>query len=316
MSDIHYDGMYAPKGDSCDDPAPLPKPDPPQRYDKKGRKIPTKLPRGGSYYALPRVVTPGRSFGESRRHGDASHAVQKKAIDAIIDAANKHGLTPRETANILAIAYVESGFNPDAAAGTTTAASLGQFIRETGWAYGLNDSNRFELPPNADALVRHYIENRETAKTRGFIGKELELKIYQYHHDGPGSIAHPAKDRGGLNISKAQVCPYTDKIEKMLNGEKVALTNKKPSKEPVKNSLTVAAKSASAAPRWSNLGALPLMFVRNPTPPSTYHSTRSATATQSQAGKPPASNQPKASLINRLDGWLYDKLCIDDTDEP
>ena len=296
MPDIYYDGMYAPKGDGYAHPEPLPKPDPPQRFDQKGRKIPTKLPRGGSYYNLPRVITPGRAIGESRRHGDASHEVQKKTIGAIINAANKHGLSQRETALVLAIAYVESGFNPDAAAGTTTAASIGQFIRDTGWAYGLNDSNRFELNPNTDALVRHYIENRDTAMRRGFTGKELELKVYQYHHDGPGSTAHPAKDRGGLNISREQVIPYTDRIERMLNGEKIALSSKRRPRRTGGNKRTVATINEPLVPSTSNIGANPPTTIRNTTPPSTYHNTTYATAARSQSGKPPISNQPKASL--------------------
>lgn len=310
MPNVYYDGMYAPKGDRYSNPLPLPKPDPKPKYDKNGNKIPTKLPKDDvSYYLLPIQINPGRAIGNSRRHGDASHDVQKKSIDAFIDAAKVHGLTQRETAHVLAIAYVESGFNPDAAAGTTTATSLGQFIRGTGWNYGLNDTNRFELKPNADALVRHYIDNRKTAIKRGFTGKELELKIYQYHHDGAGTVQIPAKDRGGLDISKNQIIPYTDKIERMLNGEQVALRSKKPAKKPTKNSLTVANKSATAStPKWSNPN---LTNARNPTPPPNYHNTRNAAAMQSKAGRPPASNQPKATLLERLDGWLYDVLCVE-----
>ncbi|MDD2468420.1 MAG: transglycosylase SLT domain-containing protein, partial [Desulfuromonadaceae bacterium] len=154
MSNIYYDGMYAPKGGKYSNSYPLPKPDSPQKYDKNGKKIRRKLPGGlHSYYLLPIQMTPGRASGNSRRHGDASPEVQRKAIDTIIEAAKNHGLTNRETAHVLAIAFVESGFNPDAAAGTTTAAGLGQFVRKTGWGYGLDDTNRFELKSNADALV-------------------------------------------------------------------------------------------------------------------------------------------------------------------
>lgn len=237
MSDINYDGMYSPKGGAYRKPLPLPPPDPPPKYDAKGKKKKSKLPRGNySYYTLPIAHSPGRAAGNSRRHGDASHDVQKKSIDAIIEAAKKHGLTQRETAHVLAIGRVESGFNPDAAAGTTTASGLGQFVRATGWWYGINDTNRFELKSNADALVRHYTENRDIAKKRGFTGKELEYKIYQYHHDGVGSKTNPAKDYGGLSISINKVIPLTDKYEKLLKGisfEKKAInlikpTNNKP----------------------------------------------------------------------------------------
>ena len=231
MSNIYYDGMHAQKGGAYKKPESLPDPDPPQKFDKKGKKIPIKLPGGlHSYYTLPISHALGRPYGKSRRHGDASPEVQNKAINAIIEAAKKHELTQRETAHVLAIAFVESGFNPDAAAGTTTAAGLGQFVRGTGWGYGLNDTNRFELKSSADALVMHYIVNKKEAIKRLFTGKELELKIYQFHHDGAGSIAHPAPDKGGLQISKNKIIPYTDKIEKMLKGEHIALLSKKTSR--------------------------------------------------------------------------------------
>lgn len=227
MSSGSYESIFAPKGKGYPHPLPLPLPDPAPEYDKKGKKKPTKLPKGGSYYSLPLIRSAGRAAGNSRIQGDASHDVQKKAIDAIIEAANKHRLSQRETAYVLAMARVESGFNPDAAAGTTTASGLGQFVRATGWEYGLNDSNRFELTSNADALVRLFIDNRDLARNRGFAGKELEIKIYQYHHDGAGTASKPAKDRGGCNIAINQVLPLTNKYEQFINGKNVVSSTTK-----------------------------------------------------------------------------------------
>jgi putative chitinase len=54
---------------------------------------------------------------------------------------------------VLAIAHTESGFNPDAAAGTTSASGLGQFVDKTGEAYSLNDNNRWDVNAQADSLV-------------------------------------------------------------------------------------------------------------------------------------------------------------------
>lgn len=56
--------------------------------------------------------------------------------------ARNPGMTLDQEAMVLAIAYVESGFNPDAAAGITGAKGLGQFIRKTGASCGLTDSSR------------------------------------------------------------------------------------------------------------------------------------------------------------------------------
>ena len=90
-----------------------------------------------SHYNDPIDRADDRAAGTSRIWGDASEAVQKRAIDALIKASQQAGLDTRQTAHVLAIARVESGFNPDAAAGTTSAHGLGQFINKTGAHYGI-----------------------------------------------------------------------------------------------------------------------------------------------------------------------------------
>lgn len=154
------------------------------------------------------LIDGSTKHGYSRKWGDASFEVQRQAVDAIVAASSRYGLNPRETAHILAIAYQESGFNPDAAAGTTTASGFGQFIDKTGKEYGLNDANRFDIEANAKALVEHFIDNRNLAKNRGQ-GEEF---FYKYHHDGP------ARDYGGLALSRNKVIPLINKFEAALNG--------------------------------------------------------------------------------------------------
>ncbi len=139
--------------------------------------------------------------GSSRVWGAASSDVQKQAIDAIIANARRFGLNDRETAHVLAIARVESGFNPYSAAGTTSASGLGQFIDKTGAAYGLKSGNRWDVDAQAAALVRHYIDNKRLAERRG----QSEEYIYKYWHDGP------TKDYGGLKLSMNKVMPLVDK---------------------------------------------------------------------------------------------------------
>lgn len=145
--------------------------------------------------------------GESRRWGDASPEVQSRVIDSLIESSREAGLTPRETAHVLAIARVESGFNPDAAAGTTSASGLGQFIDRTGKHYGLNNANRFDVDAQSDALVAHFVDNRNLARDRG----QGEDYIYKYHHDGP------TKDYGGLGLSHRKVAPHLDEYEQFVN---------------------------------------------------------------------------------------------------
>jgi hypothetical protein len=136
-------------------------------------------------------------------------------IDTTIGAATKHKLNTRETAHVLAIAYIESGFNPDAAS-NESASGVGQFVDKTGSKYGIDDSNRFDISGNTDALVRHYLDNKKTASERGNTGRQREERIYQYHHDGPRK---EDRDSGeGLALSRTRVLPIADNIEKVLNG--------------------------------------------------------------------------------------------------
>lgn len=159
-----------------------------------------------SHYREPIDHGNGRLAGNSRVWGDASPEVQSRVIDELIRSSKEAGLTQRQTAQVLAIARVESGFNPDAAAGTTSASGLGQFIDRTGNHYGLNGSNRFDVGKQADALVAHYVDNMKLAKSRG----QGEEYIYKYHHDGPTS------DYGGLGLSRSKVMPYVDQYEQFV----------------------------------------------------------------------------------------------------
>lgn len=146
------------------------------------------------------IPNDGQPHGNSRRHGDASPAVQAYVIESIIRECVAQGLSKVDTAHVLAIARVESGFNPDAAAGQSSASGVGQFIERTGTAYGLSDKNRFDLKDNVRALVDHYQDNKELAVARG----KDAAHIYKYHHDGP------SLNSGGLGLARKEVLPYVE----------------------------------------------------------------------------------------------------------
>lgn len=95
-----------------------------------------------THYYDPIDRTSGRLAGKSREWGDAPENVKEKVKAMIIQEGQKQGLSKRDIAHLLAIAKVESGFNPDAAAKNTTASGIGQFIDDTGDDYGLNNQNR------------------------------------------------------------------------------------------------------------------------------------------------------------------------------
>lgn len=173
----------------------------------KGAEYRSSQIKPWSHYREPINDNDGRLHGESRRWGDATPEVQSRVIDSLIESSREAGLTPRETAYVLAIARVESGFNPDAAAGTTSASGLGQFIDKTGKHYGLNNANRFDVDAQSDALVAHFVDNRNLARSRG----QGEDYIYKYHHDGPTT------DYGGLGLSQRKVAPHLDEYEQFVN---------------------------------------------------------------------------------------------------
>ncbi len=129
--------------------------------------------------------------------GDASKEIQRKSIDALISSSLAHGLSLRDTAHVLAIARLESGFNPYAAAGTSSATGLGQFIDDTGKNYKITDSTRWKIEVQADALVKHFTDN----KARAMRNNLPEHHIYQLHHDGsPGYGV-------GLRLSNKYIMP-------------------------------------------------------------------------------------------------------------
>ncbi|MEX3636974.1 lytic transglycosylase domain-containing protein [Paraburkholderia sp. BR14320] len=160
-----------------------------------------------SHYRLPIDISPGRIAGNSRRGGDASKISQIKVINLLVQKGRQYRLSRDDIAMVLAMTRHESGFNPDAAAGTTSASGLGQFVDRTASAYGIDtNSQRFDAEQGADAMVRHYLENKRLAIAAGAIVRNVFVMTYAYHHDGP-SLAY-----GGKDISEAHVMPVFDLI--------------------------------------------------------------------------------------------------------
>ncbi|WP_426338869.1 LysM peptidoglycan-binding domain-containing protein [Pseudoduganella sp. S-14] len=174
---------------------------------KKGAAYKDEQVKSYSHYKEPVDHSPGRLAGNSRIWGDASLAVQKQVIDKLIAAAKAKGLNVRRTALLLATAKIESGFNPDAAAGTTSASSLGQFVNKTGNFYGLDNSNRFDTNANVKALLEHFLDNEALAKKR----KKPDVWCYKYHHDGPSG------NYGGEGLATGKFAKLADLYENALD---------------------------------------------------------------------------------------------------
>lgn len=157
--------------------------------------------------------------GRSRIWGDSELASQERIIEDVV-RLSKRGPFKRNSSNpgkrgqkvtldddfialIILIMRIESGFNLDAAAGTTSASSLGQFVKKTGKVYGIQPKyNLWDFISNARALINHSLDNKDLSD-RNHQGLEY---VYARHHDGPSLLY------GGLKLSKEKVMPLMPKV--------------------------------------------------------------------------------------------------------
>ena len=222
-------------------------------YSKKGAAYRKEKVVEWSAYFEPIDTRPGRPAGNSRIWGDASHEVQRQVIDAIIVAAKKEGFNVRRMAMLLAMAKIESGFNPDAAAGTTSASGLGQFIKKTGAHFGLNEDNRFELGPSIKALIAYFKDNEALAQKND----KPDYFVYKYHHDGPFS------EYGGTKLATEKFAPLAAEYEKALTAGH-ALTVLDPNGQGIPDAdIKLSQNGKSATLRTNEHGMLP-SFLASP----------------------------------------------------
>ena len=130
------------------------------------------------------TITSGIIAGKTQ----ATIDVKQQVINAIITAAKNKGLSAQETAAILAVAKVESNYNPYAANKTSTASGVFQFIDGTGATYGLNSSNRFDTQLNVAAGIEYLsaaiTKANALSKDSRFNQFSFAEKVYVFHHQG------------------------------------------------------------------------------------------------------------------------------------
>lgn len=170
------------------------------------------VPKRHSYFNDPIDRHAGRLRGNTRRWGDADIQTQREVIRTVLEEANARKLSASETAFVLALIRNESGFNPDAASAVSSAAGLGQFIKQTGAAYGIGDDNRFSVREQISSIIRHLQD-----LVRGYLGEasgETEdfALLYALYHDGP------RLNHGGLLIARNKVIPWMMRIRDWLLG--------------------------------------------------------------------------------------------------
>lgn len=140
--------------------------------------------------------------GTNRNWGAAPASVQIEVMKNILDLAKARSLEDRAT--LLAMARLESGFNPDAAATSSSAAGVFQLINKTALSLGLSNSDVFDAKLNIEAGIKLLDSNRQifASRYKGLNLKESIALDYALHHDGP-SLQY-----GGLELAEREVLPY------------------------------------------------------------------------------------------------------------
>jgi hypothetical protein len=139
------------------------------------------------------------------RWGGAPIEHQESAMSAVVDALTVARPTIDVAAAILAIARVESGWNPYSRNPTSTACGLFQFVRATWESYGDSQERCFDPRINASTGVKHLMMLYRTRVAPRIapltpITTEAERvewmyrMLYAYHYHGEAS---PAALAGG-----------------------------------------------------------------------------------------------------------------------
>ena len=210
---------------------------------KRGGKYKTWT--SGSLYNVG--IDPDKQVkGESRIWGDASAEVQKIVIDKIISLGSRLHLSYKDIAYALLLCYAESGFNPDAAAGTTSASGLAQYTRGTmkdfsrrakkylSQTLNMDETNVFDVDIGVYGVLAAYLFNKDLSEqwiTSSDPDKFWQT-IYMLHHDGPG---YYEDDRGkerairgkwsqdAVQAYNTKILPKLDKLESLLANTEVDL---------------------------------------------------------------------------------------------
>lgn len=209
---------------------------------------------------------PNEIAGNSRVWGDISPQGQALVIDLIIEICTRFKLGYREIGYVLLMARIESGFNPDAAAGTTSAAGIGQYTKATveectkpayskhylGFDLDLSGLNVFNAERGAYGILLSYFICRARAQEE--FPSSLEHNIYLYHHEGWYSHFKGKDDSEKVKvvreIIKTKILALLDETERLLKTKSdVQFTLKTADGKPYANQpfAMVVAKGAESA---------------------------------------------------------------------
>lgn len=193
--------------------------------DKLERWEPLLVHERGAAYRRSRVVrhslylqplSAGKGLrGRSRIWGDADLDVQAECIERIVRQLQDSDFSEDEICFALALVRCESGFNPDAAAGISSACGLGQFLDRTRAVLceraGIENSDPFSVDLNVACLQETLEECFRFARKRASRDTlDYFAYAYAYHHDGPKLNA------GGLEIARSKVLPWLETAKRCI----------------------------------------------------------------------------------------------------
>ena len=150
-----------------------------------------------SHYSGPISTDPTHIGGYSRQAGEASNETKIAVIDAIENIAAQYDLSQRDIANLIAIANLESKFNPDAATRSQISSASGVMQVTDYWAgeilrkydgtaringHKLGKYDRFDLNSNIEYGIALYLDAKAIAKSNdvGDIYKKYNGDPSQY----------------------------------------------------------------------------------------------------------------------------------------
>lgn len=191
----------------------------------------------------PKIESTKTIKGYSRISGDIDTLSQRKIIDMLITIGSRYKLTYKEISYILLCAHIESGFNPDAAAGTTTAAGIGQatvaFVDYTfnnsskrlGFTLDITGDRVFDAELGCYALVFSLLRAKDLVSDFYNVNNdEYWCWLYYLHHDGMSSLKQYHKQQHIISKDATdcanKILAKLPTIENLLKSTKIATSFK------------------------------------------------------------------------------------------
>lgn len=180
----------------------------------------------------PEIVKRGGALsGMSRAHGDASPQTQDRIIDILVEIGARYKLPYRDIAHLLLICKISSGFNPDTASPSSSAAGLAQLTDQIlkkicapdisksrlGFTLIVSSESVFDAEMGAYAVLLSYMTSKELSITH--FGKEYEKHLYFFHHDSwslRSKDSAAATNSLALSLIEKQILPLLDTLGNLL----------------------------------------------------------------------------------------------------